>query len=351
VLNALATALLLASPPAAGTDLAERTLGSMGVEEKVAQLVVAFPPGGDGPIDLGGVILLGKVLRDPDAMRARVEALQARSRIPLLVAVDLEGGELNRLRSVPTLGALPPARDLGAEGAWEAEAWGRRAGLDMKGLGINPSLGPVFDLADRGFMFDTKRALGADPVRVARLGRAFARGLASAGVLAIGKHFPGYGPEAGSSDKALLIVDRAPQEIARQQAAFVAAGEALGGVMLANVGFAAYGGVPAILSPELVARAHLSGWLAVTDDLAVPSLLLATGGDPRELVRRAFLAGNDLLLTTAPVEWEKGVDPRAVLVELVRGDARLGARLDESVLRILKAKVRLGLLREGVAAR
>jgi beta-N-acetylhexosaminidase len=121
--------------------------------------------------------------------------------------------------------------------------------------------------------------------------------------------------------------------------------------MLANVGFAAYGGVPAILSPELVARAHLSGWLAVTDDLAVPSLLLATGGDPRELVRRAFLAGNDLLLTTAPVEWEKGVDPRAVLVELVRGDARLGARLDESVLRILKAKVRLGLLREGVAAR
>jgi beta-N-acetylhexosaminidase len=348
---ALAAALLLAAPPAAEPALAERILAAMTLEEKVGQLVIAYPPGGDGPIDLGGVILIGKVLRDPEAIRLRVGELQRRARIPLIVSVDLEGGELNRLRSVRTLGALPAARELGTEGAWEAEAWGRRAGIDMTALGINTSLGPVFDLADRGFMHDTRRALGADPVRVARLGRAFARGLASAGIVAIGKHYPGYGPEVGSSDKALLIVDREPQEIARQQAAFVAAGEALGGVMLANVGFLAYGGVPAILSPEIVARAHLSGWLAVTDDLAVPSLLQATGGDPRELVRRAFLAGNDLLLTTAPVDWEKGVDPRAVLIELIRGDGRLETRLDESVLRILRVKVSHGLLREGVAAR
>lgn len=340
--------LLLAAPE---PELAEQLLAGMTLEEKAGQLVIAYPPGGEGAIDLGGVILIGKILRDPEAMRARIEELQRRSRIPLFVAVDLEGGDLNRLRSVPTLGALPPGRELGSEGAWEAEAWGRRAGIDMKALGINTSLGPVFDLAGAGFMHDTKRALGADPTRVARLGKAFARGLASAGVLAIGKHYPGYGEEAGSSDKALLIVDRAPQEIARQQAAFVAAGEALGGVMLANVGFRAYGGVPAILAPEIVARAHLSGWLTMTDDLAVPSLLLATGGDPRELVRRAFLAGNDLLLTTAPVSWDRGVDPRAVVVDLVRSDPKLASRLDESVLRILRAKVRHGLLREGVASR
>ncbi|HSM92061.1 MAG TPA: glycoside hydrolase family 3 N-terminal domain-containing protein [Anaeromyxobacteraceae bacterium] len=346
MLLALLTVTALAEP-----DLAERTLAAMTLEEKVGQLVVAHPPLRDGPIDLGGVILLGRILRDPVELRARVEALQRRSRIPLLVSVDLEGGDLNRLRAIPTLGALPPGRALGAEGSWEAEAWGRRAGLDMKALGLNTSLGPVLDLADRGFMHDTKRALGADPVRVARLGRAFARGLASAGVIAIGKHYPGYGPEAGSSDQALLIVDRDPQEIARQQAAFVAAGEALGGVMLANVGFAAYGGVPAILAPEIVARAHLQDWLAVTDDLAVPSLLRATGGDADELIRRAFLAGNDLLLTTAPVDWDKGVDPRAAILRLVRQDPRLVARLDESVLRILRTKVRFGLLRDDVAAR
>ena len=98
------------------------------------------------------------------------------------------------------------------------------------------------------------RSLGTDPVQVARLARAFARGLASAGVLPVGKHYPGYGPVEGSSDKALLLVERSPQEIARHQAAFVAAAGDLAGVMLANVAFQAYGGVPAILSPEITAH-------------------------------------------------------------------------------------------------
>ncbi|MBK7506573.1 MAG: glycoside hydrolase family 3 protein [Bacteroidetes bacterium] len=321
----------------------ERRLASLTLEEKVAQLVMAYPPPGEGPIELGGVILVGRWLRDPGAIEARVAGLQRRSRVPLLVAVDLEGGDLNRFKGLQTLSAFPSARSMGAEGRWEAEAWGRRAGLDLRARGINVSLGPVLDLADTGFMADTGRSLGADAVQVARLGRAFARGLASAGVLPVGKHFPGYGPVAGSSDKALLTVDRSPQEIARHQAAFVAAADDLAGVMLANVGFSAYGGVPAILSPELVARAHLSGFLTVTDDLAVPSLLAATGGDTAELWRRAFLAGNDLLLTTAPVAWLDLPDPRRVIADLVRGRPELAPRLDESVRRVLTAKVRAGL--------
>jgi beta-N-acetylhexosaminidase len=331
-----------ATPPA--SPAAERALSRLTLEEKVAQLVVAFPPPGDGPIRQGGVILLGKALRDPSTLRARVEALQRRAALPLLVAVDLEGGDLNRLRGLPTLAAFPSARAMGEEGGWEAEAWGRRAGLDLVSLGVNMSLGPVLDLASSGFMAETGRSLGDDPVRVARLARAFAKGLASAGILPIGKHYPGYGPAEGSSDKALLHVTRSAQEIARHQAAFVSAGEVLAGVMLANVAFTAYGGVPAILSPELVARAHLSGFLTVTDDLAVPSLLEATGGDAAELWRRAFLAGNDLLLTTAPCEWPGVPDPRAVLLALLRARPELGLRLDESVRRVLAAKERAGLL-------
>jgi beta-N-acetylhexosaminidase len=322
----------------------ERSLAQLTLEEKVAQLVIAFAPPGDGPIRQGGVILMGKALRDPSTLRARVEALQRRSRRPLLVAVDLEGGDLNRLRGLRTLSAFPSAREMGEEGGWEAEAWGRRAGLDLAALGVNMSLGPVLDLATSGFMAETGRSLGDDPIRVARLARAFARGLTSAGILAIGKHYPGYGAAQGSSDKALLHVDRSAQEIARHQAAFVSANDVLAGVMLANVAFTAYGDVPAILSPELVARAHLSGFLTVTDDLAVPSLLEATGGDAAELWRRAFLAGNDVLLTTAPCEWPGLPDPRTVLVELIRTRPELRPRLDESVRRVLRVKERAGLL-------
>jgi beta-N-acetylhexosaminidase len=335
-----------AAGPARSTrsDSVERLLATLTLEEKVGQLLVAFPPPGDGPIRQGGVFLVGKVLRDPAALRARVEGLQRRAPVPLLVAVDLEGGELNRLKGLRTLQAFPSARAMGGEGDWEAEAWGRRAGLDLASLGVNTSLGPVLDLASTGFMAETGRSLGDDPVRVARLGRAFARGLASAGVLAIGKHYPGYGPAAGSSDRSLLLVDRSAQEIARHQAAFVSAGDALAGVMLANVAFTAYGGVPAILSPALVARAHLSGFLTVTDDLAVPSLLAATGGDADELWRRAFLAGNDLLLTTAPCQWPGQPDPQAVLVALLRARPELLPRLDESVRRVLEIKARARLL-------
>jgi beta-N-acetylhexosaminidase len=321
----------------------ERILASLTLEEKVGQLVMGYPPAGDGPVRYGAVIVMGKVLREPAQVRVRVEALQRRARVPLLVAVDLEGGALNRLRAVPTSAALPSAREMGEEGAWEAEAWGRRAGLDMRALGLNCALGPVLDLADRGFMHETGRSLGADADRVARLGRAFARGLAGAGVVAIGKHYPGYGPVAESSDLTRVVVERSPQEIARHQAAFVAAADVLGGVMLANVGFRAYGGEPAVFSPELVARAHLSGFLTVTDDLAVPTLR-GPGEDAAGPIRRAFLAGNDVLLTTAPAGWEGAPDPVEVVLAMVRERPALARRVDESVRRVLRAKARAGLL-------
>ncbi len=92
---------LPALPPEAGRASArrggasaavEQALARLTLEEKVAQLVMAYAPPGDGPLRQGGVILMGKALRDPATLRARVEALQRRSTLPLLVAVDLEGG-------------------------------------------------------------------------------------------------------------------------------------------------------------------------------------------------------------------------------------------------------------------
>jgi beta-N-acetylhexosaminidase len=103
------------SPSPRGGRSVEQVLLALSLEEKVAQLVIAYPPGGDDPVDLGGVVLLGRMLRDPVALRARIEGLQRRARLPLLVAVDLEGGELNRFKGLRTLSALPSARDMGEE--------------------------------------------------------------------------------------------------------------------------------------------------------------------------------------------------------------------------------------------
>jgi len=345
--------LALACPAFAGgvpentdaDDLASRLLATLSLEDRVAQIVMSYPPlDPEAPVTVGSVIFVGNLLRSTDGVRTRIESLQRRARIPLLVSVDMEGGKLNRLKFYKPLRGVPSGHELGQGDERSARAWGKKVGAGMKALGFNCNLGPVLDLADRGLMFESGRSMGSDPATVARLAKAYSQGLAAQGVIPIGKHFPGYGDLEQNSDHALVVTDRPPAEIETQLGAFSQTGNALGGVMLANVGFTSYGSVPSILSPELVALAHKAGWLTITDDLAIKTLAEATGGDQEEVVRRAFLAGNDILLTTAPFGWDKGMDVHRVIVELLKARPELSARLDESALRVLRLKQRMGLL-------
>lgn len=335
-------------------DFVAELCASMSLDEKIAQMIMSYPPlDRAAPVTVGAVILLGPVLKSAQAIRARAADLQARARIPLLVAVDMEGGQLNRLQAVPALRDAPSGRALGEMSPAQAEAWGRALGAQMKALGLNCNLGPVLDLADSGHMFERERSMGSDAKRVAEVAAAYVRGMRSQGVVGIGKHFPGYGAVEQNSDRELVLSDRPREEILRQAEPFFALGSALGGVLLTNIAFREQGGVPAILSREIVALAHARepGWVTMTDDIAVAPLRKATGGDAEEVVRRAFRAGNDILLTTAPIDWDKSIDLRRILREEVARDPALERRIDASVLRILELKDRLGLLDALRAAR
>jgi beta-N-acetylhexosaminidase len=125
---------------------------------------------------------------------------------------------------------------------------------------------------------------------------------------------------------------------------FTSVGSALQGVMLSNVEYTPYGSRPAVTNGKIVALAQPQGWLTVTDDLAIGVLATSIGGTTEDVVREAFLAGNDLLMTTAPPDWDKGIDYHAVMAKAVAADPALGARVDASVRRILGLKDRLGLL-------
>ncbi len=332
-------------PDAPGGDLPSQLLGSMSLREKVGQMIMSYPPlRPDSPVAVGSVIFLGNLVRSADGIRRRAESLQQRAKVPLLTAVDMEGGKLNRLRFVKELRQVPSARELGTMGEDEAGRWGRVVGKAMAGLGLNTNLGPVLDLADRGLMAASGRSIGGDPDLAARIGKAYAQGLRSQGVVAIGKHFPGYGEATKNSDHFLLVADRSEEELARGLSPFFALGDALGGVMLANLGYRAKGGMPAILCPPLVALAHERDWVAMTDDLAIRVLSEATGGDQEEVVRRAFLAGNDILLTTEPIDWKHALDVQGVVMDLVRARPELEARVNASALRVLRLKDRAGLL-------
>lgn len=323
----------------------DAVLQSLSLDQKIAQMMMSYPPlDKTGPVEIGSVILLGNLLKSEQAVLDRVQSLQSRAKVPLFIAADVEGGALNKLSFLPGLETVPSNRDLAASGEAGAREWGTKVGQGMKHLGINMALAPVLDVASTGMMFESGRSFGADPEVVGRLGGAYSEGLASSDIVGVGKHWPGYGALEENTDHHLVVTQRDEAEVQRQAQAFVGCGDRIAAVMLANVGYSSYGGMPAILSKELVDLAHTYGWLTITDDLAIDALAESTGGDKEEVVRRAFLAGNDILLTTAPIDWDKALDYRGLVKALVVQDPALVERVEASVRRILRVKARIGLI-------
>jgi beta-N-acetylhexosaminidase len=323
----------------------ERVLASLDTRARAAQLLLAYPQlDSVGPVEVGGVLFVGNLLRSPAVARARIESARRRARVAPFFAVDIEGGPANRLRSVGAVRNLPTARELGELPDDAVRAWGRTVGRAMGELGLNLDLAPVLDVAPGGHMHRNGRSFSGDEAVVVARATAFARGLLEVGVVPIGKHFPGYGDLDQDSDHALVTADWPRERVLAQASVFARARAALGGVMLANVAYPAVDAAPAILSPRLVALVHDQAWLAVTDDLSIPLLARAIEGTPEDVLRRALLAGNDLLLTTAPPDWSRAGDPIGVLSRLAATDPAAAARIDEACRRVLRLKDRMGLL-------
>ncbi|MEW6432995.1 MAG: glycoside hydrolase family 3 N-terminal domain-containing protein [Myxococcota bacterium] len=323
----------------------ERVLASMDTRARAAQLILAYPQiGKSTPVEVGGVLFVGNSLKNLAKAKERVDSSLARARIPPFFAVDMEGGPSNRMKGVRGLKDLPSAREMAALDDADVRRWGRKVGEAMQALGLNMNLAPVLDVSASGHMERNGRSFSGEPDVVVQKATAFSRGLLEAGVVPIGKHFPGYGNTDGDSDHALVTSDLPKPLVLNQIDVFHRAREVLGGVMLANVAYASINPKPAILSPELVALAHERDWIAVTDDLSIQVLADAVGGTTEEVLRQAFLAGNDLLLTTAPPDWDKGVDVIGVLTEFAEADPKAKALLETSCRRVLRLKDRMGLL-------
>ncbi|MET0402844.1 MAG: glycoside hydrolase family 3 N-terminal domain-containing protein [Cystobacter sp.] len=323
----------------------ERVLSTLSLREKLGQLLLAYPQvGRESPVEVGGVLFVGGALRKLDAAKERIRSSRERARIPPFFAVDIEGGHFNRLSRHAALKGLPSARDMAALEDTEVEHWGRRVGETMRQVGLNMNLAPVFDVAPSGHMFRNGRAFSGERDVVQRKATAFARGLARAGVASLGKHFPGYGDLDADSDHVRAVADWSQERVRQEASTFRAASRFLGGVMMSNIAYTAFGPAPAILEPSLVSLAHELGGLSVTDDVAIAALAEHLGTTREDVVRRAFLAGNDLILTTEPPDWSGGLDYFGILTALVGSDPERLGLLDTSVRRVLRLKDRMGLL-------
>jgi beta-N-acetylhexosaminidase len=322
----------------------EAVFASLDARGRAAQLVLAYPQIGKGPVEVGGVVFVGNSLKNIQKAKEKISSLRERAKVQPFFAVDMEGGPSNRLKSIKALKELPGAKDMAALTDKEVQAWGKKVGLAMHDLGLDLNLAPVLDVAATGHMADNGRSFSGDPEVVAAKAIAYAKGLLEVGVVPIGKHFPGYGDVAGDSDHALVSAPWDKARVLKEIEVFQKTKDVLGGVMLANVAYPAFNPKPAILSPELIALAHEGGWITVTDDLSIQLLADTIGGTPGDVFTQALLAGNDLLLTTAPPDWDKGLDYLGILTRLSESNPAAKKKIDEACKRILRLKDKMGLL-------
>jgi len=254
---------------------------------------------------VGGVILFTRNYREPTQLRALVSDIHAVKRPPLIVAVDQEGGRVQRFQAGFT--RLPPMRWLGErwdEAPAPALALATDAGWlmasELRRCGVDLSFAPVLDLDHGVCAVIGDRAFHHHPRAVSDLARAFMRGMLTAGMAPVGKHFPGHGAVREDSHHTLPVDARSLGEIASTDLIPFQrlARHGLAGVMPAHVLYPAVDNRAAGFSPrwiQNILRGELGFEGAVfSDDLSMAGA--HTVGTPAERAAAALAAGCDMLL-------------------------------------------------------
>jgi beta-N-acetylhexosaminidase len=297
---------------------------------------------------VGQIILFARNVDSPEQVAELVRELQAIARdaghdLPLMVAVDQEGGRVARLRTPWT--AWPSLRALGRLDSEEhARRMGSALAAELRPCGLLWDLAPVVDV-------DTNpknpvigdRSFGADPERVGRLGAALIEGLQGGGVAACAKHFPGHGDTDLDSHLELPIVTHPLSRLDEVELPpFRRAIEAgVVSIMSAHVLVPELDETrPATLSPgvlQTLLREKLKyDGVVVTDDMDMKAV--ARGWRPGEAAVLAAQAGCDLLSFCKSPDAQ--VEAVEALVRARESDTISARAMDASVLRLRRPKER-----------
>ena len=252
---------------------------------------------------VGSVILFSRNVDTPTQIAELTAAMRA-VRPELWIAVDQEGGRVQRFREGFT--RLPPMRQFGHQYDQDpvaalaaAKACGELMAREVRAVGVDFSFAPVLDLdvGVSGVIGD--RAFHTDPAAATALVRAFMQGMKTAGMMTIGKHFPGHGSVAADSHFALPVDDRSWAEIdAYDLQPFRALARELDGIMPAHVVYPQVDPLPAGFSSfwlKTVLREQLGfQGLIFSDDLCMEGA--AGVGSMAERKALALEAGCDVVL-------------------------------------------------------
>ncbi len=256
---------------------------------------------------VGGVILFSRNYQSPEQLSELCHQIhQIRTSPPLLIAVDQEGGRVQRFREGFT--ELPPMRRFGElydqepeRAQREIESCGWLMASELASCGVDFSFAPVLDLAHGVSGVIGSRSLHRNPEVVSVLARSYMRGMHLAGMGAVGKHFPGHGGVAADSHTEVPVDERDYADIEGDDlvpfARMVAYG--LEGIMPAHIYYRAVdserpaGFSPFWLKSILRERLGFSGAI-FSDDLTMEGA--ASFGDPPQRAAAALEAGCDMVL-------------------------------------------------------
>lgn len=298
---------------------------------------------------VGSVILLGNSTAGVDATRDLTTALGGLAKdTPLLVAVDQEGGLVQRL-SGPGFDEIPSAIRQArlSDGALTAKAttWARQ----LEDAGVHLNLAPVADVVPASKKSSNEpvaklgRGYGSDPATVSAKVRAFIDGMHAGGVGATVKHFPGLGEVTGNTDFSSNVVDTVTSATHKGLRPFRdAVSEGVDAVMVSS---AIYRRIDpdrrAVFSADVLGILRDWGFdgVVISDDLGAAAALRKVPA--RERGVRFVRAGGDLVINADPRLTSAMV---AGLLAEAEQDERFAARVTESAARVLGLKEALGLL-------
>ena len=332
-------------------DPLQMLLDAMTVDEKVGQLFLARCPSEGAPEDisqyhLGGYILFGQDFDNetPDSFRQKITGYQTASPIPLLIAVDEEGGTVCRVSSHRAFrnNRFPSPKEAYATGGMEqvlaVEA--EKAAL-LRDLGINVNMGPVCDITTGFGAFMYARSLCENPEETGRFVSSAVQIYKNHHLGSVLKHFPGYGNNI-DTHTGIAADTRTLSELESADLVPFAAGINAGcdAILIShNIITCLDDTAPATLSPavhDYLRNTMGFDGVIVTDDLIMQAITDAYGAE--EAAVQAVLAGNDLLCST-----EYRIQYSAVLEAVHSGRISMD-QLEDSVRRILCWKQKLGLI-------
>ncbi|WP_426699756.1 beta-N-acetylhexosaminidase [Rhodanobacter sp. Col0626] len=264
---------------------------------------------------VAGVLLFARNYQSRDQLIALCDAIREVGGDQLLIAVDQEGGPVQRFRDGFT--RLPPLASIGSiydrnpgEAVRLAEEHAWVMASELRASGVDFSFAPVVDLA-RGNAAIGLRAFHADPSATAELAQAYVRGMHLGGMAAVLKHFPGHGSVAADTHKAQAIDPRSLDEIRRDDLLpFAECIDArVEAVMMAHVVYPAVDGHPAGYSNvwiERILRGELGfAGAVISDDISMAAA--GAAGSVGERVRAHLAAGCDLVLACFPEVVEEAI--------------------------------------------